>query len=191
MTRQTLINKLQSSLRQRTPRSIEQPSLAEAAVLVAITEEDEPELILTLRARHLNSHSGEVAFAGGKKDDTDASLIGTALREANEEIGLESDQVTVIGQLDQVVSRYGYLVTPVVGLIPPDVALTANPDELDSVFKVPLDFFLSRDPDEYFERGSFSIPTYYFGEYRIWGLTAMMIVEMMNNHFDADIRMKL
>lgn len=190
MTSQTLLNQLVDSIQQYQARVIDQPSLAQAGVLVAITDEAEPHLVLTRRADHLSTHSGEVAFAGGKRDEDDPDIVFTALREAHEEINLASKQVTVIGELDQVVSRFGYVVTPIVGLIPADTTFIANLDELDAVFKVPLRFFLENEPHDYFERGKISIPSYYFDGFRIWGLTAMMITEMMNNHLDANISIR-
>lgn len=190
MTSQTLLNQLVDSIQQYQARIIDQPSLAQAGVLVAITDEDDPHLVLTRRAGHLNTHSGEVAFAGGKRDDTDPDIIYTALREAHEEINLSSHHVKVIGELDQVVSRFGYVVTPIVGIIPADMTFTANLDELDAVFKVPLRFFLETEPHDYFEQGKISIPSYHFEGFRIWGLTAMMITEMMNNHLNANISIR-
>ena len=190
MSNQTLIQELISSIDQYDARKIHQPGLAQAGVLVAITDEPEPHLVLTRRAQHLNSHSGEVAFAGGKQDDTDPDIVFTALREAHEEINLCSQQVQIIGPLDQVVSRFGYVVTPIVGLIPADVEFIANLDELDAIFKVPLRFFLESEPYEYFERGSISIPSFQYEEFRIWGLTAMMITEMLNNHLNANISIR-
>jgi 8-oxo-dGTP pyrophosphatase MutT (NUDIX family) len=131
-----------------------------------------------------------VAFAGGKQDATDPDIVFTALREAHEEINLCSDQVKIIGPLDQVVSRFGYVVTPIVGLIPADLEFIANLDELDAIFKVPLRFFLESEPYEYFERGNISIPSFQYEEFRIWGLTAMMITEMLNNHLNANISIR-
>lgn len=190
MTTQTLLNQLINSVQQYDPRTIDQPSLLQAGVLVAITDEIDPKLILTRRADHLNTHSGEVAFAGGKQDATDPDIVFTALREAHEEINLCSDQVKIIGPLDQVVSRFGYVVTPIVGLIPADLEFIANLDELDAIFKVPLRFFLESEPYEYFERGNISIPSFQYEEFRIWGLTAMMITEMLNNHLNANISIR-
>jgi len=190
MTSQTLLNQLVDSIQQYQARVIDQPSLAQAGVLVAITDEAEPHLELTRRADHLSTHSGEVAFAGGKRDEGDPDIVYTALREAHEEINLASKHVNVIGELDQVVSRFGYVVTPIVGLIPADTTFIANLDELDAVFKVPLRFFLENEPHDYFERGKISIPSYHFDGFRIWGLTAMMITEMMNNHLDANISIR-
>lgn len=190
MNNQTLLNQLIASVQQYEGRIIQQPTLLQAGVLVAITDEIDPHLVLTRRADHLNTHSGEVAFAGGKRDDTDPDIIFTALREAHEEINLASSDVTVIGQLDQVISRFGYVVTPIVGVIPADIQFTANLDELDAVFKVPLRFFLETEPHDYFERGSFSIPSFHYEGFRIWGLTSMMITEMVNNHLNAGINIR-
>jgi len=87
------------------------------------------------------------------------------------------------------VSRFGYLVTPVLALIPAEADLVANPDELDAVFRVPVEFF-RQPPSSYFERGKVKIPSYDYDEFHIWGLTAMMIAEMMNNLWDTDISFK-
>jgi 8-oxo-dGTP pyrophosphatase MutT (NUDIX family) len=190
MSNQSLLQQLTFSIEQYEARTIHQPDLAQAGVLVAITDEAEPHLVLTRRAQHLNSHSGEVAFAGGKRDETDPNIIFTALREAYEEISLATTDVKIIGPLDQVVSRFGYVVTPIVGIIPADVELVANPEELDAIFKVPLRFFLESEPHDYFERGNISIPSFHYEGFRIWGLTAMMITEMVNNHLNANIAIR-
>ncbi|MDF1764024.1 MAG: CoA pyrophosphatase, partial [Oleibacter sp.] len=173
----------------RQPRSVPVMQLAQAGVLIAITDEPSPSVVLTLRAGHLSSHQGEVAFPGGKRDPEDESIIATALREAQEEIGLNPNQVRIIGTLDQVVSRFGYQVTPVLGIIAPNLSFVANLEELDAVFHVPLETF-RRQPDSYFERGTIRLPSWDFDGYHIWGLTALMLAEMMNNLWDCDIRMQ-
>ena len=189
MTEHELHHYLSGRLAAYTPRRIPQPDLAEAGVLVAITAEADPKVLLTLRASHLSSHQGEVAFPGGKRDPEDQSIVVTALREAHEEVGLEASQVRVLGELDQVVSRFGYLVTPVLAIIPPGMTHRPSPDELDAVFEVPLSHF-RKEPSRYFERGSIRIPSYDYGEFHIWGLTAMMIAEMMNNFWDTGIEFR-
>lgn len=186
MKNSELFGYLQQRLSEYSPRKIAQPDLAEAGVLIALTNELDPQLVLTRRAAHLSAHRGEVAFPGGKRDPEDASIVATALREAHEEVALPPACVTVVGELDQVVSRFGYLVTPVLGLISEETPLGVNEDELDAVFKVPLSFF-RQPPDRYFEQGNVKIPSYDFNEFHIWGLTAMMIAEMMNNLWDANI----
>ena len=186
MTNESLLERLSRRHETLTPRKITQAGLAEAGVLVAITDEPEPKLLLTRRATHLSSHQGEVALPGGKRDPEDEHIITTALREAHEEVALDPENVQVIGELDQVVSRFGYLVTPVLAVIPPKLTHVPSLDELDAVFEVPLSLF-TEPPSQYFERGSIRLPSYDYKEFHIWGLTAMMIAELMNNFWDCDI----
>lgn len=182
-----LLNQLQDRLLHYRP----EPDRLDAAVLVPVTDELEPRLILTRRSSHLNSHAGQVAFPGGKRDSTDASIIATALRESREEIGLPEKEVAVLGQLDVFTSLMGLRVQPIVGKVPGDIPLTPNPDEIESIFRVPLDFFLNEKPAfnhkiSYFGQDVF-VPSFNYGDYVIWGLTAYMIVDMMNRVYDAGI----
>ena len=80
--------------------------------------------------------------------------------------------------------------TPIVGIVPAETEFVANLDELDAIFKVPLRYFLENEPDDYMKRGSLFIPSYHYEGFRIWGLTSMMITEMMNNHLNANIPIK-
>ncbi|WP_271409015.1 CoA pyrophosphatase [Pseudomonas sp. Q1-7] len=177
-----------------SPRTLETDhDFPEAAVLVPVTRGDEPELVLTLRASGLSTHGGEVAFPGGRRDPEDPDLIRTALREAEEEVGLPPGLVEVIGPLSTLVSRHGIKVTPYVGLVPDFVEYKANDGEIDSVFSVPLAFFRD-DPRQVTHRidylgRSWYVPSYQYGEYKIWGLTAIMIVELVNLAYDAGIDM--
>lgn len=163
----------------------------DAAVLMALTREDVPRLILTRRAQHMNSHAGEVAFPGGKCDSSDASIIATALREAHEEIALEPSRVQVVGELGIFTSRIGMKVKPIIGLLDEMPTLTANPDEIESIFTVPLDVFLNQKPsyDHKVKYMGINIPVPSFNHegYVIWGLTGYMIVEFMRQVYDADI----
>jgi 8-oxo-dGTP pyrophosphatase MutT (NUDIX family) len=160
----------------------------QAAVLVPITRTDEPEVVLTLRASGLSTHGGEVAFPGGRRDPEDVDLVATALREAEEEIGLPPGLVEVIGPLTTLVSRHGISVTPYVGVVPDFVEYKPNDGEIAAVFAVPLAFFRD-DPRETTHRidylgRSWYVPSYRYGEYKIWGLTAIMLVELVNLVFD-------
>lgn len=182
-----MLSKLYQGVEQHNPRVIDQPELARAAVLIALTEDNEnPDLILTLRSKEMPSHSGEVAFPGGKTDPQDKDAVATALRETHEEVGIHPDLVRVIGPLDQVISRFGYLVTPIVGIVPDDVVLVPDQRELEAVFRVPLRYFLDEKPqtDQF---GKWFMPAWNYQGYRIWGLTAMMIGEMLNTIYDAGI----
>lgn len=189
-----MLDELLQRVRGHTPRLLETDlRFPEAAVLVPITRSAEPELVLTLRASGLSTHGGEVAFPGGRRDPEDPDLIFTALREAQEEIGLPPGLVEVIGPLSSLVSRHGIQVTPYVGLVPDYVEYQANDDEIAAVFSVPLAFFCS-DPREATHRidyqgRSWYVPSYRYGDYKIWGLTAIMVVELVNLLYDADIRL--
>lgn len=163
-------------------------------MLIALTDSVEPEVILTRRASHLSTHRGEVAFPGGKQDETDPDLLFTALREAQEEIGLDPALVDVLGPLGQVMSKHQLQVTPWVGIVPEDVRLTPNPHELESLFQVPLSFFLedrrARTDILHLKGKTLYVPAYQYRDYLIWGLTAYMLVELLNVGFDAGIPMK-
>ncbi|SDX70972.1 NUDIX hydrolase [Marinobacter mobilis] len=164
----------------------------EAGILLPVTDAPgNPEIVFTLRSPNLSVHSGQVAFPGGKRDLSDRTLVETALRESHEEIGLEPGQVEIIAPLSQVMSRYGILVTPYVGLVPHDISLAANPDEIESIFRVPIEFFLT-DPRERtdtipFLDQTYHIPCYRWGRYEIWGLSAVVLVDFLNAVYDASI----
>lgn len=162
---------------------------AQAAVLMALTDAPEgPELILTRRAAHLNSHAGEVAFPGGKRDPGDTSLLFTALRESEEEIALPAGRVEVIGPMPLSLSKMGLQVVPFVGIIPHRIALTPSADEIDCIFRVPLQYFLTQRPLDFTEREylgvRYRIPCFDFEGHVIWGLTAFFITDFLNRVFD-------
>lgn len=185
------LDALISKVKAHQPRVLSDAQLAHAGVLVAITDELEPTVILTLRSTEMPTHKGEVAFPGGKREDNDEDIIATALREAQEEIDLDPIDVQVVGTLNQVISRYGFLVTPVLAIVPEQVALSTDSHEIDAIFKVPLSFFLDGEPDQIDQFGNFKGPRWYFEDYTIWGLTAMMLAEMFNQFFDAEFELLL
>ena len=198
-----LLNALQEKavldqLRQRLPdyKRTELPlALPEAAVLMPLIDDPEPRLILTVRSSTMPTHAGEVAFPGGKRDPGDKSLLMTALRESQEEVGLDPGYVDVLGQLSPLASRYGMKVTPFVGIVRPEAPLVAEPGEIETIFQVPLQFFLDEVPElsspiDFFGR-RFRIPSYYYEDKRIWGLTAFMILDLINHVYDANIEFEV
>ena len=116
---------------------------ARAAVLVPLVMRDELSLLLTQRGQHLSTHSGQIAFPGGRCDDTDTDAVHTALREAQEEVGLEANFVEVLGTLPTYTTGSAYVITPVVALVRTGFELQANPDEVADVFEVPLSFLMN------------------------------------------------
>lgn len=156
---------------------------AQAAVLIPLVMRDELIVLLTQRTEQLSTHSGQVAFPGGKQDPEDVDATATALREAQEEIGLAADQVEVLGSLPVYETGTAFFVTPVVALVQPSMQLQPNPYEVADVFEVPLRFLL--DPSNHLrhrlhwqgmEREWYSMPYDDAGRERyIWGATAGML----------------
>ena len=168
--------------------------LRKAAVLIAVTESDDPELIYTLRSNKVGSHGGEVSFPGGMFETEDINLENTALRESEEETGLDKTKVNIIGPIDTVVSRFNISVTPYVGVVPDNIILNDNSEEIEACFRVPLSFLLKDQRyrnDEINRNGDkFFMPAYEYDSYIIWGLTAMMTVDFLNVALDANIDLK-
>ncbi|MEA3016351.1 MAG: hypothetical protein QOI38_1073 [Sphingomonadales bacterium] len=153
-----------------------------AAVLVPVVDRPRPTVILTLRPETMRKHPGQISFPGGRLDPGDTGPIDAALREAEEEIGLPRDRVEVIGMADRYRTVTGFEVTPVIGIVPPDLPLAPHPGEVAAMFEAPLDYLL--DPAHQAvravmwrgrERSYFEID--YEGR-RIWGATAAMIVNL-------------
>lgn len=154
-----------------------------AAVIVPIIMRDEPALLFTRRTEHLPSHAGQICFPGGSYHASDETLIRTALRELEEEIGVPADGITIAGFLDLYETlNSGFRILPVVGFLDANCPLTINQDEVAEVFEVPLSFLI--DPShralKYAERGGVMREFYsiQFGHHEIWGATAAMIVNL-------------
>lgn len=156
--------------------------LTRAAVLVPVVDRAEPTVILTERLATMRKHPGQISFPGGRIDPGDAGPIAAALREAEEEIGLSPDAVEVIGTTDLYRTITGFEVTPVIGVVPPDLPLVPHPGEVESLFEVPLHFLL--DPARQETRTAEfrgRTRTYYeivWQDRRIWGATAAMLVNL-------------
>ncbi len=163
----------------------------EAAVLLSVVASSRPSLVLTRRADHMNTHRGQVAFPGGKRDPDDADLLQTALREAQEEVALPASEVRLLGSLSDLLSLHGLKVRPYVGLIPDGLALKPCESELDAVFQVPLDWLLD-DPRTHTDvirvgGKTYYVPSYTYQGFTLWGLSAMMLLELMQVGFNAPI----
>ena len=151
-----------------------------AAVLIPVVKRpDELTILMTKRTERLTSHSGQIAFAGGKIDNSDTDVVAAALREAREEIGLEARHVDVIGTMPEYFTGSGYRISPVVALIEPQAQLEANPDEVEYIFEVSLAFLMDADNHKISSREFKGNRRYYlempFGEHYIWGVTAGII----------------
>jgi 8-oxo-dGTP pyrophosphatase MutT (NUDIX family) len=156
-----------------------QPPPRPAAVLVPVVKRDVLTVLFTERTAHLPSHAGQISFPGGKIDEGDGGPLATALREAEEEIGLAASFIEPLGYLDPYSTGTGYRIVPVVALVSPGFTLQPNPGEVADVFEVPLSFLL--EPRNYVrhtrawqgrERAYYAVP---YNERYIWGATAGML----------------
>lgn len=155
-----------------------------AAVLVPLLDLPEPELVLTRRADHLPQHPGQVSFPGGAAEEGDVSAVQTALREAHEEIGLPSSAARPIGFLDRTDTISDYRVLPVVALVTPPVSWVIDASEVAEVFTIPLHIALNAElyHTQVVKRHGqeFKIYTLNWQGYRIWGVTAAMLINLIN-----------
>lgn len=159
------------------------PPLREAAVLVPLVVRPPGlSLLLTRRTAHLANHAGQISFPGGRVEADDADSAATALREAEEEVGLPRDRVEVLGELDRYITRTGFSVAPVVGLVHPPFTLTPDPQEVAATFEVPLAFILDPANRRRQSREFLGVPRHFwtipYGEHFIWGATAGMLVNL-------------
>jgi 8-oxo-dGTP pyrophosphatase MutT (NUDIX family) len=157
-----------------------------ASVLVPLVQREEVTVLLTRRADHLTDHPGQISFPGGRAEPQDVDAIATALRETEEEIGLNARHIDVLGSLPQYTTGSGFVVTPVVALIEPPFAVEPDPFEVAEVFEVPLAFLMApaHHRRHAVEAGGamrefFSMPWHNASEprqrYFIWGATAGML----------------
>jgi 8-oxo-dGTP pyrophosphatase MutT (NUDIX family) len=185
--------KLADRLREQLARAAAEPPLegdlpelraraeVPAAVLIAITDRAAPGVILTVRREHLRTHAGQVAFPGGRLDPGE-DAARAAVREANEELLLAPAAVDLVGDIEPYRTVTGFIVTPVIGVVPPDLPLTPHEHEVADWFEAPLAFLL--DPaNQHYRSALFQGQTrhYYeivWNERRIWGATAAMIVNL-------------
>ena len=183
---------LRERLQRRTPPAFsiygdddagrEAAAITAASVLVPIVAHAELTVLFTQRTAHLRRHSGQVSFPGGRAEPSDVTPEFTALRETHEEIGLPPERVEVLARMPEYLTRTGYRVTPVIGLVSPPLALAPDRHEVDDVFEVPLAFLLDpanhlRETRELMGR-TVGYWVMQYGERRIWGATAGMLVNL-------------
>lgn len=159
------------------------PPIKEAAVLVPLIDRpDGLTVLLTHRTAHLANHAGQVSFPGGRVDLADCDVEETALRETQEEIGLDRSHARIIGRLDTYITRTGFAVTPVVAVIDPPFELTPDPFEVAEVFEVPLSFLLDPNNHQLCSREFEGTVRYFYampyGRHYIWGATAGILMNL-------------
>jgi 8-oxo-dGTP pyrophosphatase MutT (NUDIX family) len=179
------IEHIRNLLSSRKRSVIEHPPFSHAAVLVPLFQKDgDCHLLFTKRSEEVKYHKGEISFPGGMVDEEDKELINTALREADEEIGLKESDVQVIGVLDDIVTITEFIVTPIVGLFPHPYPFKVSEAEIAELIEVPLVSLLSEDcfsEREIFRGGQREIVfAYQYGEHIIWGATARILNQFLD-----------
>ncbi|MBL8151675.1 MAG: CoA pyrophosphatase [Blastocatellia bacterium] len=181
-----ITGRLESALKQRSKNIIADWELKPSSVLVPLfLKENEYHLLFTRRTDHLRSHPGQISFPGGKYDDEDRSLLDTALRETQEEIGLERDAVQVLGELDDMLTSTQYRITPFVGFIPYPYEFKLNIHEINHLIEVPVKTLL--DPSiletryhTFYEKYRVKVYYYHIGSEPIWGATARIVKHFLD-----------
>jgi len=173
-----------SDLDEARQSEVPRPDLVPASVLVLLERVPGYAMVFTKRTATVEHHKGEISFVGGMGDAEDAGAHATALREAEEELGIEPARVAVLGELGQLVTVTGFLVTPVVGALDAGYAYRPNPGEVERVLRVPLRHL--RDPQHWFEedrlwRGrTYRLRSCRFGDDVIWGATSRMLQSFLS-----------
>jgi 8-oxo-dGTP pyrophosphatase MutT (NUDIX family) len=174
----SLLQQIRDFLADYRPQRLSHDSATPAAVLLLLYEKaDEPYVVLTRRTEHVEHHKGETSFPGGAFDRDDGDLLTTALRETEEEIGVRPEDVEVLGQLDDIVTITGFLVSPFVGVLgTSSYPFAVNAHEVAEVVEVPLRHLMDeRNLEQSAQRFGdrwWPILSYRYGDYRIWGATA-------------------
>jgi 8-oxo-dGTP pyrophosphatase MutT (NUDIX family) len=184
MTKDEFLQKFQlASLTDSLHQYRHPTSLKPAAVLIALIEENQQlSIVFTKRALHLKHHPGQISFPGGKREDFDDSFISAAIREAEEEIGLNRDNIHIVGQLRPYETISGYVVTPIIAFIDKKQNYVLDENEVAEIFQVPLQHFLNFNNhfSVTIERHDkpFSIHFMPFKHHNIWGATAVMLKDL-------------
>jgi 8-oxo-dGTP pyrophosphatase MutT (NUDIX family) len=174
---------------------IHDPSLIRASVLIPLFEQrGDIYFVLTQRTEEVEHHKGQVSFPGGVMDKTDRTIMVTALREAEEEIGLSKNAVEVLGLLNDFRTLSGFCITPIVAFLPSLPSFSINTREVSEVFSIPLSFFLDsrneRVEQREYNNKAIEVFFYHYGNYTIWGATAAMLRAFLYNFIEWTISKK-
>jgi len=184
-------DKISAALVGRTPEIVAGNGFKPAAVLIPIQERaDGDYIVLTKRGDNMPTHKGQIAFPGGRVHAGDTDLVATALRESHEEIGVVPEHVRVLGRLDEFTAGYGIVVTPVVGIIPPQYDFLLDRAETSAIASVPIRSLM--EPGTYVKNAHLSPgghPSYHFyvnNGWDIWGVTARILVQFLELAYDFE-----
>jgi 8-oxo-dGTP pyrophosphatase MutT (NUDIX family) len=178
------IPKFSHRLKKYNPRHLPLKGFTSCAVLVPlVTTGSNYKVLYTRRTGKVRDHKNQISFPGGMREKQDTSLIETALRETQEEIGLDPKVIDILGRLQDLYTPTGYRITPIVGLVSAPLILIPNPHEIEEIFQVPLTHLLNRknmqvQKAEFFGK-SFDLPAFKFRQHTIWGATGRITREFL------------
>ena len=177
--------KIKKILACRGKTCIQDDRLTRAAVLIPLFKKrGEYHLLFTRRTDQVEHHKGQISFPGGRKDEADEDLLTTALREAEEEMGIHKKDVRILGELDDICTVTKFCVSPFVGLIPYPYSFKVNPREIEEVIEVPLSVFLEKSNfrKEFRELQGKMWPVYFYrhDHHTIWGATASIVKQLLD-----------
>lgn len=182
---------LRGALEENPGRRLPLDGARDAAVLIPIVATPQPTAIFTVRTKTLSSHKGQISFPGGSIDPSDASATAAALRESEEEIGLDPADVEVLGALDNFHTFVsGYLVTPVVGWLAKSPRLRPNPAEVAEVLQIPLADLseeIRSEPGFTYAGRTFPTEAWIWGNHVIWGVTARIVRAFLGRLAEAGL----
>lgn len=175
---------VRSALNVAARKALSQEGFQRAGVLVPLVfTPGGVELLFTKRTEHVETHKGQISFPGGVTQEEDRDIVATAIREANEEVGIHKDDLEVVGLLSDLATPSGFVITPVVAFLRPAVALTLNWAEVAEVFHVPLLFFAepgkARQEFRQVRGESREVWSYDTGSHTIWGATAVIVRSLL------------
>ena len=185
-----LIEEVSKKLRTGKKNMVNARRFVPSAILMPIYEkEGELYILFTKRSNKLKEHKGQISFPGGKYDGRDLNLLSTALREFEEEMGVSRKRISILGELDNVLTVTGYVISPYVASIPYPIKFKVSENEVESIFSVPISFFLEKN-DNYKQKvvtvngKKFVIPYYLYHEHLIWGATARILLQFLKKVYD-------
>ncbi|WP_367111962.1 CoA pyrophosphatase [uncultured Psychrobacter sp.] len=194
---QTITRSYNSDQSELVLQRLHQTQIADASILVAITHERHPKLLLTRRASHMTSHAGEVSCAGGRYEYADGNNVVTALREACEETALPPNKVQLLGQLPPQTSKSGMSVRPIVALIEPNLILMPEPGEIARIFWADFEALITQPTVEYEveyrmqdhleQTATLLTPSWQVDGETVWGLTGRVIANLLETGFDRQL----
>ena len=183
-TRNLKKRRIRNLIKRYKPRKQNAKKYLPSSVLIPLVEKNnDPQILFIKRTNLVKHHKGEISYPGGTKEQSDRNLRDTLLREINEELGISSSQIDILGYIDEQITLTNFLVRPYIGYLMPPFELNLNKFEIADVIYIPISHLINQISHEEVimrDRNAMILYTYYYGKYTIWGATA----RILHNFFD-------